>query len=310
MTKNGVYTVEVSTARTTKTAEKRITSLYAQDVEMNLIADLAYKKQNPDYNTIGELVEDWGYTDINTLLEGEGYSTLSELLVKQCIYVVGYEKEFKEGRIVFYNVYKDNNQNTESVNKYGGFYIARYEAGDGTTSSAKNEFNTRHQYTCKQKRAYVYNDVDWETSRTLATGLESSNTAVMSQLITGAGWDRTLNWIIETGSKTENEVITDSRNWGNYSNSIGNAAENSGHRNMNYTTGRREYWKTNNIYDLAGNTSEWTQEQNQNSMDSISRGGNFLHENGDFYLASQRSNDTPTLQISVTSFRVQLYIEV
>ena len=169
---------------------------------------------------------------------------------------------------VFYNGYMDNNQNTESVNKYGGFYIARYEAGSpGNTPVSK-------------KGEYVYNYVDWETSRTLATGLESSNTAVTSQLITGAGWDRTLNWIIETGSKTENEVIADSRNWGNYSNSIGNAAENSGGSNMNYTTGRSEYWKANNIYDLAGNTDEWTQEWIQEKYDTCStvRGGNFCDE--------------------------------
>ena len=39
MTKNGVYTAEVSTASTTKTAEKRVTTLYAQDFEMNVIEE-------------------------------------------------------------------------------------------------------------------------------------------------------------------------------------------------------------------------------------------------------------------------------
>ena len=307
MTKNGVYTAEVSTANTTKTAEKRVTSLYAQDFEMNVIADLEDAKQYSNYNTIDELLTDKGYANIDALLEGEGYSTLAEYFGEEHIYVVGYEKEFKAGGRVFYNIYKDNNQNTESVNEYGGFYIARYEAGDGTTSSARTSSTLDTNVLVSKKGAYVYNYVDWETSRTLATGLESSNTAVTSQLITGAGWDRTLNWIIETGSKTENEVILDSRSWGNYNNSIGNAAENSGGSNMNYTTGRSEYWKANNIYDLAGNTWEWTQERN--GTHSLLRGGSFDFD-GDKGTASDRSDGGPTGQNAHLSFRVQLYINV
>ena len=305
MTENGVYTVEVSTANTTKTVEKRVTTLYAQDVEMDVILDLKYAKQ---YNTIDELLTDKGYADIDALLEGEGYSTLAEYFGEEWIYVVGYEKEFKAGYRTHYNEDVDNNQNIESVNKYGGFYIARYEAGDETTSSARIVPTPNTNTLVSKKGAYVYNWVDWETSRTLATGLESSNTAVTSQLITGAGWDRTLNWIIETGSKTENEVILDSRSWGNYDNSTGNAAENSGFDNMNYTTGRSEYWKANNIYDLAGNTFEWAQEQ-EGKYIRFQRGGG-LDTHGDVFPANHRNIANPTDQVDIISFRVQLYIEV
>lgn len=105
----------------------------------------------------------------------------------------------------------DNNQNTESVNKYGGYYIARYEAGDGTTSSARTSSTADTNTLVSQKGAYVYNYVDVETSKTLATGLSNGSTSVTTQLITAAGWDRALNWIIETGNKTENEVIIDNR---------------------------------------------------------------------------------------------------
>ena len=308
MTKNGVYTVEVSTATTTKIAEKRITNLYAQDVEMNVIQGLAYKKQNPDYNTMEELLTDKGYADIDALLDGTGYSTLAEYFGEEYIYVVGYEKEFKAGDRVYYNGYMDNHQNTESVNKYGGFYIARYEAGDGTTGSARTSSTADTNTLVSKKGAFVYNWVDWETSRTLSSGMYNTNTAVTSQLITGAGWDRTLNWIIETGSKTENEVIIDSRSWGNYDNSTGNAAEHSGSSNMNYTTGRSEYWKANNIYDLAGNEWEWTQEQT--GTHSFDRGGNVFHNYGVLDPASSRLSDVPTTQVDNYSFRVQLYINV
>ena len=136
----------------------------------------------------------------------------------------------------------------------------------------------------------------------------SGNGAITSQLITGAGWDRALNWIIETGGKTEEEVLFDSRSWGNYDNSTGNAAENSGPENMNFTTGRSEYWKTNNIYDLAGNTWEWTQETYQ-STDSVYRGGGYFSD-GDINPAGFRYYNSPGNQYYVSSFRTQLYINV
>ena len=47
---------------------------------------------------------------------------------------------------------------------------------------------------------------------------------------------------------------------------------------MNYTTGRSEYWKANNIYDLAGNTFEWTQEQV--GTNSVYRGGDYGYLRG------------------------------
>ena len=136
----------------------------------------------------------------------------------------------------------------------------------------------------------------------------SGNGAVTSQLITGAGWDRALNWIIETGEKTEEEVLIDSRGWGNDRNSTGNAATNSGPENMNFTTGRSEYWKTNNIYDLAGNTWEWTQETYQSTI-SVYRGDGYNNE-GDDSPAGVRVSSSPDYLNNDLSFRTQLYINV
>ena len=309
MTKNGVYMVEVTDGTTTKIAEKRITSLYAQDIEMPVLQELEDKKSSPDYSSMEELLIDEDCADITELLEKTGYSTLAEYFGGEYIYVVGYENEFRIGDRNFYAGYTDNNQNTESVNKYGGYYIARYEAGDGTTTSSRTSSTSDTNTLVSKKGAFVYNYVDVETAKTLATGLSNGSTAVTTQLITAAGWDRTLNWIIETGEKTENEVIIDSRSWGNYNNSIGNAATNSGDSNMNFTTGRSEYWKANNIYDLAGNSWEWTQEVQ--GTDSICRGGKFSFY-GDDYPASTRYINDPSFQDSdlFFSFRAQLYINV
>ena len=77
---------------------------------------------------------------------------------------------------------------------------------------------------------------------------------------------------------------------------------------MNYTTGRSEYWKANNIYDLAGNTFEWTQETYQ-STDSVYRGGSYNDE-GDGCPAGGRGYSSPDNQDDYGSIRTQLYINV
>ena len=314
MTKNGVYTVEVTTATTSEKASKRISSLYAQDMEMLVLVGLYYKQQEPDYNSLEELIEDTlgtGKTqeDFLSYLQEQGYETLSEYFAGEYIYVIGYEEEFKAGERKFYSYYVDNNRNLESVNKYGGFYIARYEAGDGTTSSARTSATSDTNTLVSKKGAYVYNYVDLETARTLASGMYSTSSAITSQLITGAGWDRTMNWLIETDNGlTENDVIIDSSSWGNYESSTGNAAINAGYSNMNYTTGRSEYWKANNIYDLAGNTYEWTQETEWSK--GVTRGGSCSSNYSPSPAASRRSRRSNDSEFNdYFSFRPQLYIK-
>ena len=202
----------------------------------------------------------------------------------------------------------DSNQNLNSVNKYGGFYIARFEAGDGKATSARTSSSSDDTNTLvSQKGAFVYNFVTSDTAKKLSSEMYKANTSITSQLITGSGWDRTLDWIIETAGKTEEEVLVNSSGWGNYINSTGNASTNSGTENINYTTGRNEYWKSNNIYDLAGNTNEWTQEQ---ITYNTYRGGDF-HVGGNLYPAKFRDTSiTQTVPNNILSFRIEIYINV
>ena len=73
--------------------------------------------------------------------------------------------------------------------------------------------------------------------------------------------------MIKTGAKTLEEIEEDSTEWGNYWNT-----KNSPRKLVE--TGSTEKWCVNNIYDLAGNVAEWTQEQNQRSYHVI-RGSDF-----------------------------------
>ena len=105
---------------------------------------------------------------------------------------------------------------------------------------------------------------------------------------------------------SEEKNVTDSRSWGNYSDSTGDAATNSGSSNMNYTTGRNEAWQAKNIYDIAGNVYEWTMEA-CNTVLRVRRGGYYVYS-GSRYPASRRFNDNLYVSYGYVSFRPALIL--
>ena len=142
----------------------------------------------------------------------------------------------------------------ESVKKYGGFYISRYNI---SRSSA------RKPQSVKGVRPWV--NINFDDAEKIASTIED-NEAVKSHLTFGAEYDSVLEWFIKTEVKTLAEIAEDSTEWGNYFNT-----ENS--PGTEVETGNREKWCANNIYDFAGNVNEWTQEQNKSSF--VIRGGNY-----------------------------------
>ena len=141
-----------------------------------------------------------------------------------------------------------------SVNNNKGFYVGRYEASQLNDTTAQSKRNQ-----------VVWINVPQTSAIVASNNMKSS---VNSHLIYAVEWDSILNWLkgnAMIASLTNNQIQamklediqTDCRTWGNYSNSLGDAATGS---NKLQTTGTSEYWKANNIYDLAGNAWEWTQE--------------------------------------------------
>ena len=207
-----------------------------------------------------------------------------------------------------------------SVKNNKGFYIARFEAGDGEATAARTKVTTAHTVVSK-KNAYVYNYVPWGKSMSdtsaqtknnvanvagaveLSKNMYKDSTSVVSTLCYGVQWDAVMNFVSDA---THN--IKDSRSWGNYSNSTGAAATNSGSSNMNYTTGRNEAWKAKNIYDLAGNVNEWTMES-YSSYNRGSRGGHYYNNGAAYSAASNRYNTYPTGAVNNIGFRATLYIQ-
>ena len=314
MTKNGVYEVEVKTGTTSKTSSKRVSSLYAQDVKLFTLSLREQLKlvASETYDTVSEFLEAKGVDSIEQFLSSVGYSSIEQYMLDKVIYIEELKEDFEKSLQGTILEVTDNNQNLESVNKYGGYYIGRYEAGDGEATSPRIYSASDTNTLVSKKGAYSYIYISCNGAKSLSSEMYSENDAVTSQLITGAGWDRVLNWIIETREKTENEALVNSCSWGNYNNSTGNAAINAGESNINYTTGRSEYWKANNIYDLAGNMWEWTQESYRGA--AVDRGGAYdcfgqVNPASNRYYGTE-NNPTPDWEDDNDSFRVQLYINV
>ena len=177
-----------------------------------------------------------------------------------------------------------------SVEKYGGFYIGRYETGD-----------LNQEVAVVQKGNTNIASQTWYSMYEKCKTLSDNNNNIETGMIWGNQWDRTLMWLMEcnakdeTTGKSKEEVISDSTSWGNYSNatftytnSSGVTATKNENSRTRIPTGSTEYTNANNIYDLAGNVREWTMEAGSNSY-RVLRGGSYDYD-GDASPASYRYN--------------------
>ena len=155
----------------------------------------------------------------------------------------------------------DYNNMIKSIENYGGFYIGRYELS-GSSSSPK------------VVRYGASGNITWYDSYVACS--QFTNEDAIGTMIWGTQWDATLEWLAESYEKYHEEdetigksysKIASSAGWGNYSNSENfqykETADGEVKTKSSSTlipTGSTEYTKANNIYDLAGNCIEWTQE--------------------------------------------------
>ena len=138
----------------------------------------------------------------------------------------------------------DYKEMIESVKTNGGFYVGRYELGKDSSNNPQVKPGT------------VMNDANWYSLYKACKSFLNGN--VESRMVWGCQWDQICRFIKGNGA---NSIIDDSRAYGNYDNSSGDAATNSGRNKFNNTTGQlNDNWKIKNLYDIAGNCWEWTQE--------------------------------------------------
>ena len=188
----------------------------------------------------------------------------------------------------------------DSVIKNKGFYISRYEASqkDSITAQSKSR------------------QIPWgnESYSTFITASNNMKPSIHSHLIYGIEWDSILQWFLDsraivigarwTGTSYEYEIDIMSREYiesqsygfGNYEGGF-------------YNTGVKEEYKVNNIYDLAGNLEEATQEEivtmlgNISMTQIVSRGGNYKDKSP---IAERTA--TSTYNNNYCGFRVAFYV--
>ena len=168
----------------------------------------------------------------------------------------------------------------ESIKKYGGFYIGRYETGGLSSTAVINKMNTD------------IGSQNWYTMYKKCLTLKGNNNNITTMMITGSLWDETLDWIVSSGAtNSEGTTLTyqlvgsNSTTFGNYYNATFNyiakdaemptATETKAiSTSTRIPAGSAEYTKTNNIYDMAGNVWEWTTEA-YSTLRRVCRGGSY-----------------------------------
>ena len=171
-----------------------------------------------------------------------------------------------------------------SVEKYGGFYIGRYETG-----------NLSQEKVCVVKNNSDINNQTWYKIYKKAKEI-AVNGNVTSSMIWGSQWDATMRWMYNSGNEEKKEYTYDSRGKGNYSRTP-------------IATGSIEDYAVNNIYDMAGNVWDWTIEAGD-TYSRVSRGGYFNSDgdSGGNPASFRNGSYPPTDSGNGFGFRVALYM--
>ena len=223
--------------------------------------------------------------------------TKTQTLIVRSLYAVDAFNDYPNAIGKATTDYIDTEDYTSSINTNGGFYIGRYEAGAPTFRTSANTSQTVAQIisangmpVCKQNQT-VYNYLTPSQTKGLAESMYTSSNYTCT-LPTGAAWDRTMDWLIESGNKTLSEATYDSSSWGNYAkvsfyvtqgkymvwhnnsyNVINGVYTKPAEIGILLTTGATTRNISNNIYDLTGNVAEWTTETN--SSVQVRRAGDY-----------------------------------
>lgn len=176
----------------------------------------------------------------------------------------------------------------ESVKKYGGFYISRYNISKSSAGKPQSV-----------KGVMPLVSINFDDAKEIASNIEDNET-VKSHLPFGAEYDSVLEWFVETEAKTLDEIAEDSSEWGNYLDTRNSPEE-------VVETGKRREWCANQIYDFAGNANEWTQEQVEN-LERVYRGGAYYDE-GEYFPVAYRAYMNSDSDYNDNAFRATLYIK-
>ena len=185
------------------------------------------------------------------------------------------------------------NAEKESIKKYGGYYIGRYEVGkDNKTAVIKAE-----------QEPYV--NIKWSKAYELAKGIGGGEGAT-TYLCSSYSWDTAINFIQNTtGKNYATSIIGFNGNWKSQEvkDSSGKVIKpvNTAQRlNTGLTTALC------NIYDMGGNVGEFTTELNPGTSETVVlRGGNINYSAP----AGLRWDNSSGIASSFYGFRATLFLK-
>ena len=167
--------------------------------------------------------------------------------------------------------------------KSGGYYIGRFEAGK--VAGDPDTFNIK-------KGQEVYNNIMQPNAATLARNIYSNNANFQSDLINSYAYDTAIVFI---------QTFSEDKDY-----SLQNRLQDTLTTTGNAHDSNNNYDVKCNIYDMAGNTREWTTETSTLEQSScISRGGNYSGERSH---TAGRSNDSNDYSNTHISFRSIIYL--
>ena len=172
----------------------------------------------------------------------------------------------------------------------GGYYIGRYEAGDATAKTSQHSSSgTTNPVTCKTD-VYPYNYVTQSQASSLAQEMYTSSN-FDSDLINSYAWDTAIVFIQIFSGDTDYSRQT------RLQSTLAKCGEATDGTNKDVRC---------NIYDMAGNTVEWTTESfSYMSNPCVNRGGYYYRSD---VCTSSRSSNTTTGSSNNNSFRPTLYL--
>ena len=169
---------------------------------------------------------------------------------------------------------KDINKFKEKVKNSGGYYIARYEAGDSTANNVRNSSSSQTVIPVFKKNKITYNCITQNNSAALISKLYSNQSKnYESDLVNSYAWDTAIVFIQEFSENSD------------YSKH--NCLQTTLSKTGQATDGSNQDIRCN-IYDMAGNVYEWTTETSSKTSEPCNfRGGSY---NGKGSSTAGRSN--------------------